>query len=166
MRLNLGGVRGSSVLLVPSFEFFDLPKQPGIFFESRKPQCHVTEHRPPVALPRRPLPSVPRRTRDRNPRRYGSSVAGFSLVARAAYLCMRITFNTRSQGASGLQPDMLRACPAGSSRRFPLETSAYPWERGRRQVTILNRPGLMKASCECYQLLRTRVAFHLPKTYT
>lgn len=38
-------------------------------------------------------------------------------------------------------------------------------ERGRRQVTILNRPGLMKASCECYQLLRTRFAFHLPKTY-
>jgi len=38
-------------------------------------------------------------------------------------------------------------------------------ERGRRQVTILDRPGLMKASCECYQLVRTRVAFHLPKTY-
>jgi CRP-like cAMP-binding protein len=37
--------------------------------------------------------------------------------------------------------------------------------RGRRQVTILDRPGLMKASCECYQLVRTRVAFHLPKTY-
>jgi CRP-like cAMP-binding protein len=27
------------------------------------------------------------------------------------------------------------------------------------------RPGLMKASCECYQLLRTRFASHLPKTY-
>jgi CRP-like cAMP-binding protein len=38
-------------------------------------------------------------------------------------------------------------------------------KRGRRQVTILNRPGLMKASCECYQLLRTRFAFHLPKTF-
>ena len=38
-------------------------------------------------------------------------------------------------------------------------------ERGRRQVTIVNRPGLMKASCECYQLVRRRVAFHLPKTY-
>ena len=36
---------------------------------------------------------------------------------------------------------------------------------GRRQVTILNRPGLMKASCECYQLVRARTAFHLPKTY-
>jgi CRP-like cAMP-binding protein len=38
-------------------------------------------------------------------------------------------------------------------------------ERGRRQVTILDRQRLMKASCECYQLVRTRVAFHLPKTY-
>ena len=39
-------------------------------------------------------------------------------------------------------------------------------ERGHRQVTILDRPALMKASCECYQLVRERVAFHLPKTYT
>jgi CRP-like cAMP-binding protein len=38
-------------------------------------------------------------------------------------------------------------------------------ERGRRQVTILDRPGLMKSSCECYQLVRMRVASHLPKTY-
>ena len=38
-------------------------------------------------------------------------------------------------------------------------------ERGRRQVTILDRQGLIKASCECYQLVRERVAFHLPKTY-
>jgi CRP-like cAMP-binding protein len=37
--------------------------------------------------------------------------------------------------------------------------------RGLRQVTILDRRGLMEASCECYQLVRTRVAFHLPKTY-
>jgi CRP-like cAMP-binding protein len=37
--------------------------------------------------------------------------------------------------------------------------------RGRQQVTILNRKGLTKASCECYQLVRERVAFHLPKTY-
>jgi Mn-dependent DtxR family transcriptional regulator len=39
-------------------------------------------------------------------------------------------------------------------------------ERGRRQVTILDGQGLTKASCECYQLVRARVAFHLPKTYT
>jgi CRP-like cAMP-binding protein len=38
-------------------------------------------------------------------------------------------------------------------------------ERGRRQVTILDRQGLTKESCECYQLVRTRIAFHLPKTY-
>jgi CRP-like cAMP-binding protein len=38
--------------------------------------------------------------------------------------------------------------------------------RGRRQVTILDRQGLTKASCECYQLVRMRLAFHLPKTYT
>ena len=38
-------------------------------------------------------------------------------------------------------------------------------ERGRRQVTILDRQGLTKASCECYQLVRTRLAFFLPKTY-
>ena len=36
---------------------------------------------------------------------------------------------------------------------------------GRRQVTILDRQGLMAESCECYQLVRTRFAFHLPKTY-
>ena len=38
--------------------------------------------------------------------------------------------------------------------------------RGRRAVTILDRRGLMGASCECYQLVRERVSFHLPKTYT
>jgi len=37
--------------------------------------------------------------------------------------------------------------------------------RGRRQVTFLNRPGLVAASCECYQLVRARTSFHLPKTY-
>ena len=39
-------------------------------------------------------------------------------------------------------------------------------ERGRRQVTILDRQGLADASCECYQMVRARLAFHLPKTYT
>jgi CRP-like cAMP-binding protein len=38
-------------------------------------------------------------------------------------------------------------------------------ERGRRQLTILDRHGLTEASCECYQLARMRIAFHLPKTY-
>jgi CRP-like cAMP-binding protein len=39
-------------------------------------------------------------------------------------------------------------------------------ESGRRQVTILDRQGLEDASCECYQLVQARLAFHLPKTYT
>jgi CRP-like cAMP-binding protein len=38
-------------------------------------------------------------------------------------------------------------------------------ECGRGQVTILDRPRLMKASCECYRLVRERVAQRLPKTY-
>jgi CRP-like cAMP-binding protein len=37
--------------------------------------------------------------------------------------------------------------------------------RGRRQVSILDRQGLAAASCECYQLVRARLTFHLPKTY-
>jgi len=37
--------------------------------------------------------------------------------------------------------------------------------RGLRQVTILDRPGLVEASCECYQLVKARITFHLPKTY-
>jgi CRP-like cAMP-binding protein len=37
--------------------------------------------------------------------------------------------------------------------------------RGHRRVTITNRQGLTKASCECYQLVRERTSFHLPKTY-
>jgi CRP-like cAMP-binding protein len=36
---------------------------------------------------------------------------------------------------------------------------------GRHQITIVNRQSLMAASCECYQLVRTRIAHHLPKTY-
>ena len=37
--------------------------------------------------------------------------------------------------------------------------------RSRRQITILDRKGLIKASCECYQLVRERVASHLPQSY-
>src|SRR5262245_9523482 len=35
----------------------------------------------------------------------------------------------------------------------------------RGSVTILDRPGLIGASCECYQVVRARIAHHLPKTY-
>jgi CRP-like cAMP-binding protein len=38
-------------------------------------------------------------------------------------------------------------------------------ERGRREVTIVDRQGLIEASCECYQLVRARLSLHLPKTY-
>ena len=37
--------------------------------------------------------------------------------------------------------------------------------RGRRQITIRDRQGLVMASCECYQLVRARLAFHLPRTF-
>jgi CRP-like cAMP-binding protein len=37
--------------------------------------------------------------------------------------------------------------------------------RGRQQVTILDRQRLVAESCECYQLIPTRIASHLPKTY-
>jgi Mn-dependent DtxR family transcriptional regulator len=36
---------------------------------------------------------------------------------------------------------------------------------GRKRVTILNRDGLIRVSCECYLLARARIAQHLPKTY-
>src|SRR5215467_3085275 len=35
-------------------------------------------------------------------------------------------------------------------------------KRGRQQVTIVDRPGLVKASCECYQLIRTGFRSDLP----
>ena len=38
--------------------------------------------------------------------------------------------------------------------------------RGRRHVTIVDRKGLIQASCECYQLVRERVNAHLPRAYT
>ena len=38
-------------------------------------------------------------------------------------------------------------------------------EASRGHVTIRDRPGLIEASCECYELVRMRVAFHLPKTF-
>jgi CRP-like cAMP-binding protein len=38
-------------------------------------------------------------------------------------------------------------------------------ELGRKRVVIRNRDALMRASCECYQLVRLRIAHHLPKTY-
>ncbi|NJO34150.1 MAG: Crp/Fnr family transcriptional regulator [Rhodospirillales bacterium] len=38
-------------------------------------------------------------------------------------------------------------------------------ECGRQRVTILDRDGLIAVSCECYLLVRARIAQHLPKTF-
>jgi CRP-like cAMP-binding protein len=38
-------------------------------------------------------------------------------------------------------------------------------ESGRGYVRILDREGLIGAACECYQVVRARIAQHLPKTY-
>jgi CRP-like cAMP-binding protein len=38
-------------------------------------------------------------------------------------------------------------------------------ERGRRHIKILDREGLRKESCECYDLVRDRISSYLPKTY-
>jgi CRP-like cAMP-binding protein len=35
----------------------------------------------------------------------------------------------------------------------------------RGRVAVLDRAGLIAASCECYQVVRARIAHHLPKTY-
>ena len=38
-------------------------------------------------------------------------------------------------------------------------------QSSRNRVSILDRDGLIRASCECYLLVRSRIAQHLPKTY-
>jgi CRP-like cAMP-binding protein len=38
-------------------------------------------------------------------------------------------------------------------------------EGSRGRITIRDRARLIKASCECYELVRMRLAFHLPKTF-
>ena len=76
----------------------------------------------------------------------------------------------RSDGDTLLITQTLLANMLGVQR--PTITNAFRELEGegliapaREQVTILDRQGLMKASCECYQFVRKRVAFHLPKTY-
>ena len=38
-------------------------------------------------------------------------------------------------------------------------------ERGRRQVIIRDRGGLVRAACECYRLVREHIVANLPRTY-
>jgi CRP-like cAMP-binding protein len=67
--------------------------------------------------------------------------------------------------SQGLLAEMLGAQrPSVTNTARELERAGLI-ERGRRQIVIVDRQGLTKAACECYQLVRTRVAFHLPKTY-
>jgi CRP-like cAMP-binding protein len=44
--------------------------------------------------------------------------------------------------------------------------SAGVIRRGRREVRIIDRVGLIREACECYQLARARIASYLPKTYS
>ena len=44
--------------------------------------------------------------------------------------------------------------------------TAVPNSKDSRPLAASDRQGLAEESCECYQLVRTRVASHLPKTYT
>jgi CRP-like cAMP-binding protein len=69
-----------------------------------------------------------------------------------------ITQNLLAEMLGVQRPSLTNA--AGALERAGLIT------RGRQQVTIRDRQGLMKASCECYQLVRSRVSFHLPKSFT
>jgi len=55
--------------------------------------------------------------------------------------------------------------PTISNVARELETAGLI-ERGRRCVTIRDRRGLERRSCECYNLVRARTSFHLPKTYS
>jgi CRP-like cAMP-binding protein len=54
--------------------------------------------------------------------------------------------------------------PSVTNAAHELE-SAGLIKRGRGLITLLDRDGLKQASCECYQLVRERIASHLPKTY-
>ena len=38
-------------------------------------------------------------------------------------------------------------------------------QSSRKRLTIRSRDKLIQESCECYMLLRNRIAHHLPKTY-
>ena len=74
---------------------------------------------------------------------------------------------------SGVPPTAPRTA-ADDGRHLTARTLCQPGRTGpfsaRRPLCgpcrrILDRPGLVRASCECYQMVRERVAFHLPKTY-
>jgi CRP-like cAMP-binding protein len=98
----------------------------------------------------------------------GACNAAHSLKQRLArwLLMMRDRSDTDSLAITqDLLAEMLGARRPSITRVVRELERAGLIEPSRRQVTILNRLGLKKASCECYQLVRDRIAFHLPKTY-
>jgi hypothetical protein len=64
-----------------------------------------------------------------------------------------------------LLADMLGAYRASITHAARDLERAGVIERGRKHITILDRAGLEKESCECYRLVRDRIAAYLPKTY-
>jgi hypothetical protein len=38
-------------------------------------------------------------------------------------------------------------------------------QQGRGMITVIDRPALLQAACECYQIIRQRYQQHLPQTY-
>ena len=98
----------------------------------------------------------------------GACNAAHSLKQRLArwLLMMRDRSDTDSLAITqDLLAEMLGARRPSITRVVRELERAGLIEPSRRQVTILDRRGLKKASCECYQLVRDRIAFHLPKTY-
>ena len=98
----------------------------------------------------------------------GACNASHSLKQRLArwLLMMRDRSDTDSLAITqDLLAEMLGARRPSITRVVRELERAGLIEPSRRQVTILDRLGLKKASCECYQLVRDRIAFHLPKTY-
>jgi CRP-like cAMP-binding protein len=98
----------------------------------------------------------------------GACNAAHSLKQRLArwLLMMRDRSDTDSLAITqDLLAEMLGARRPSITRVVRELERAGLIEPSRRQVTILDRLGLKKASCECYQLVRDRIAFHLPKTY-
>jgi hypothetical protein len=79
-----------------------------------------------------------------------------------------VLFRRRGRDAGFLVRGDVRSCEGRASKR----RLRGQFDRGAMlskrlpQVTIVDRQGLIAASCECYQLIRSRFAHHLPKTYT
>jgi CRP-like cAMP-binding protein len=81
-----------------------------------------------------------------------------------------LTTHDRSDGDSlpvtqSLLADVLGVQRQSVSQALAEMERAELIESARRQITIVDREGLVEESCECYQRLRDRLSFHLPNTY-